>query len=70
MENRKRLGSEYRFSKEPFHYCQHNELLNVFPNLRHMDLRENTALDYRAIRNSGISIRSDCKFVSFATAFT
>jgi hypothetical protein len=51
------------FQRNRFVIVNMTDLLNVFPNLGSMDLRGNMALDCRAIKNSRIRIRSDCKFV-------
>ena len=40
------------------------KLLKIFsPNLQHIDLRGNSAFDCRTIRNSKMSVKSDCKLV-------
>jgi hypothetical protein len=46
------------------------ELLYRFPNVRVVDLRGNQNLQCRLVWKSRISTRSNCKFVSFVTAFT
>ena len=42
-----------------------SKLLEKFPNLQHLDLRENLALDCRTIWDFGIHVESDCKFDLF-----
>ena len=42
------------------------ELLQVFPNLQHIDLRQNLAFDCTTIRDSRVRVRSDCIFPPFS----
>jgi hypothetical protein len=50
------------FSENNFAVINTTELLLVFPNLQHIDLRRNLALDCRAIWDSKVRVRSDCMF--------
>ncbi len=47
-------------SKNNFAVINTTELLEVFPNLQHIDLRQNVNLDCRAIQNSKVPVSSDC----------
>jgi hypothetical protein len=58
------------FWKNRFVTINVTELLDAFPNLRHIDLHKNPEIDCRAIRNLRIRTRSYCKFVSFVTQHT
>jgi hypothetical protein len=45
------------------------KLLLYFPNLQHIDVWDNPALDCRTVLDFGIDITSDCKFISYMLAF-
>ncbi len=53
------------FERNNIVHVNDTELFSWFPNLRLIDLCENPNLDCRAVWELKITVRSDCKFLSF-----
>ena len=56
-------GIDFRHNR--FAVLNVSKLLEGFPNLQYIDIRDNPKLDCRTVWDLGIDVESDCKFISF-----